>query len=127
MTYGDIIKRLEGAMGPDRELDWRIADALNIPSKWSDSTIWPPFMKGSAIDKEIPLFSSSIDASLALVERMLPDANCCGVEKDANGWNAYVSRNSVDTGHWLVEAATLTAPLAILLALFRALEAKEAA
>lgn len=121
----DIIKRLEEATGPDRIVDWCIADALDIPEKWPESTLCPPFMKGSEVDKQIPLFSSSIDAAITLVECLMPDANFT-LERRFRTTDGRVS------GHMLAAHVSggdyqkgPTLAIAILLSLFRALEAKE--
>lgn len=69
----------------------------------------------------------SIDAAVALVERVLPDANTVGVEKNPKRATGYVARNYVHSGHWMREADAATPPLAILAALLSALEQKESA
>ena len=75
---------------------------------------------------ELFAVGARLDAALALVERVLPAANCMGVERSPAGWTAYVSRNYVHDGHWLYEAeARPTAPLALLSALLRALEGEK--
>lgn len=50
----------------------------------------PPFMKGSRADKEIPSFTASIDAAVALAERVLP------------GWLPSISK-SIQRRYWYVE------------------------
>ncbi|MDR6900002.1 hypothetical protein [Rhizobium miluonense] len=69
----ELIAELEKAAGPSRDFDWRIAQITNLPEVWPETAFWPPFMAGSKFDKAIPLFTASIDAAVALVERMLPD------------------------------------------------------
>ncbi len=73
MTLPDLIDRLTMSEGPSRELDWRIAEQFNIPEEWRVLPMWPPFMKGSKFEKEIPAFTASIDAAIALKDRVLPD------------------------------------------------------
>ena len=142
--YTDIIERLEKATGPDRELDARIwaflagvkyvghyqpyADDSGrtqvvycVPPKRKTEVTNPPRMQHAE-----PV-TSSIDAAIALLEQIFPQENCYGFEKDPLGIAAFVSRNDVSSGHWFKEAYAPTAPLAILLATFRALEAQEAA
>ena len=61
-----LADRVEKLTGPDRETDWRIQEALGI-GKWPAIDIWPPFMKGSKVDKSIPAYTASIDAAMTLV------------------------------------------------------------
>jgi hypothetical protein len=70
----------------------------------------------------VPRYSGSIDAALALVERLLPDANTYGISKTPKEWEAFVSRNYVKEGHWLHEEQAPTGPLALLAALLSALK-----
>jgi hypothetical protein len=125
----DLIERVEKATGPDREIDYEIArtiegyanaptDLEGIQAADHGAGIWPD---GGQPGR----YTASLDAAIALVERVLPDANCYGVEKDPRSWIAHVSRNQVDSGHWLKEAEHKTAPLALLSALLRALSIKE--
>lgn len=104
----ELLERCKAATGPDRNTDAMLhhfaLDGVGT-GNWHDS----------------PRYTASVDASLALVERKLPDANCYGVEREPRGWTAYVSRNEVPSGHWLNEATGSTAPLAILCALLQAL------
>lgn len=65
--------------------------------------------------------TSSLDAAIAFVERVLPAANCHGYDKSPSGVTAYVSRNYVAEGHWMVAADHKTLALALLLAAFNAL------
>ena len=126
--YADIIARLEKAEDFDRDLDrdigivlmgWRYEEVegfgqmIYIP----DENAYYPDHPGSLT----PSITSSIDAAVALVERMLPDqAILLGYGQDAltKPW----ARISVPCGS--SHGATL--PLAILRALFRALDAQEA-
>ena len=107
--YADIIARLEKADGPDRGIDGAIAMVLGLMPNGDR-------------------YTASIDAAIALVERMLPlhsiqiDHECrkrTSIYKD-DGF-AMCSKPS----SWLSYADAPTAPLAILLALFRALDAQE--
>lgn len=113
----DLIERLEKASGPDRELDWRIAEKFDIPERWPTSALWPPFMPKSKYDKSIPSFTASIDAAVALVERVLP------------GWNWWlggIGRAAVDRKdpHSRFEAINASPAIALCLALLRAKEAR---
>ncbi|MDO6966938.1 hypothetical protein [Rhizobium alvei] len=119
--YTYIIDKLREATGPDRELDWRIADALDIPYPWVKTDRWPPFAKGSLLEKEIPAYTASIDACVALVERMLPGYDW-GFGRDAGAFSAGLSESFHSK---IIECFGPTLPLAILRALFQALEEKE--
>jgi len=128
MSYRDIIIRLEDAKGPDRELDWRIAETFDIPEKWVESTLWPPFMNGSPIDRKIPHYSASIDAAITLAEQMLPGMNNSVIKEGDNEFSAYIWPTSGPfTPEWKATGVKSSRSIAILLALFRALEAKELA
>lgn len=86
----DLAERCEKASGPDRELEWRIAEAIGV-GEWRQSTVWPPFMPGSKIDKAIPAYTASLDAAMTLV----PDQHSYGIEAytpDHNtlGWTVHL-------------------------------------
>lgn len=118
MTHADIIARLTAATGPDRDLD-RIIEC----SVWFDT---PQHIPLAIRDKwNAKPFTASVDACLALIERVLPGAyrattvlrqlpytgtrfRCEILDDSANGTGAHNCE-----------------PLALLLALFRALETQE--
>lgn len=134
MTIKELIERLEKAACQDRELDVAIAVAIDgyvLEKRERDRKLWlyreesGPRYYGRkdpeyGVSGEYPRLTSSIDATVALCERVLPEANCYGAAKDKTGWTAFVSRNNVASGHWLVEAEGPTAPIALLLAILRA-------
>jgi hypothetical protein len=127
MTYSEILARLETATGPDREIDARIAYAVD----WTVGGV--PFRKiCEEIDGEmywcgdLPPYTASLDAVVALIESELP------------GWWWQV--RSLAGGKFTAAAAEsprperqgkgsfgLTPPLALLTAAVRALADKEAA
>lgn len=145
MTYSDIIKRLEEATGPDRELDARIFCAANnmiweidgqrvVGIDRDDGNNWETIgyvdpgkysLNFTTYREDIPTYTSSLDATIAIVERMLP------------GWRKAIGEN-VHTGYWQGRVYRLrdddiferygchgTSPqLAMLIAMFRALEAE---
>ena len=148
----DVIERLEKADGPDREIDSYIYyDILGYcrhanrtySGAQSDTgfdcddcgaSSWGELGKfGQRLYDAPPNYTASVDAAIALTERMLPgwarsvskwhkgDATCvlteCHEEKDGLWWH-----NSHDL---VMEAGHKTEQLAILLALFKALLAKE--
>lgn len=134
MTIDGIIECLVNATGPARKVDVGIATAIDgyvLEKRKRDRKQWLyKIDDGSlharrrdpeyAIMGEYPRLTMSIDAVVSLCERVLPEANCYGVAKDKTGWTAFVSRNDVASGHWLVEADGQTAPIALLLAILRA-------
>jgi hypothetical protein len=87
-----LLERLEKATGPDREIDAAIYDALAREAgrvafkvkNWSTlpgsrlSRYHDGWLIGKASDDEyaddLPLYTASIDAAFALVERVLPGA-----------------------------------------------------
>jgi hypothetical protein len=68
-----LIEKPEGFETGSRELDWLIADATGHPSfARKIEGFWPPFNERSRADKDVPAYSTSLDAALALAERVLP-------------------------------------------------------
>lgn len=113
-----IPARLAAATGPDRELDLAIAQAL-VP----DVVVWlatkdAPFPGAPSTYWK---YTGSIDAVIALVERMLPGCGWHGggLPSSGDAWSAL--RPDGSGVEFSAEAPTL--PLAILKSLFYALEA----
>jgi len=132
----ELLERVKAATGPDSELADAVwlavipgAQRVNKMAQWpEENPIWEYFDPArNTYSRFIPNILGSIDAALALTERMLPAANCKGIEYDpSNGWCAYLSLNHVATGHWYKEAySASSAPLAILAALLSALIAQD--
>jgi len=111
--YSDIIKRLKAATGPDRELDFSI-EKFNLGDLGYVVDHWDTAQRHSIVAH----YTASIDAALELVERMLPG---WGVKVDTCGQAVLYAGGKSD---WYLEDAS-SPPLAILLALFCALEAQE--
>lgn len=135
--YADIIERLTEATGPDRELDAAIivaatpaegqGDDLITLRRTSESdecapgTYWRVSFSGKSLRTSYP-YTASIDAAVALVERLLP-----GCHRRSQNWN-YPPSYAVSIGPSYVDssyARHACEPIAILLALFRALQAQE--
>jgi hypothetical protein len=133
----DILKRLKAATGPSRELDARIHQALfpdqqiminggsvrhKMPAQYSTiATIsidtWQGDFEGLASMFFTERYTASIDAALALVDRMLPGHDyILGHTNEGLTIHAQLGPNEMCFGE--------TLPLAILTALFTALEAK---
>lgn len=134
----DLIARCERATGGDRELDVRLYAELLDDRDIIERETWitgrsrqPPHDECALgrIDPgkvqrnftaafhapEIPAYTSSIDAALALCERVLP------------GWWWHVSSTHCELHHPITRlkdrrASAKTAPLAIILAALKALE-----
>ena len=86
MTLSSLIKRLEEAEGPSRELDVAICWALDLePWAGTDEVLLAFFAKGSKMDKQTPALTGQVDAAISLAERVLPgwrhahDKRCDGV------------------------------------------------
>lgn len=123
----ELAAMLDAATGPSRELDWRI-EHIVVRSPVFDASshdFWPPFMVNSRADKGIPRYTASIDAALALVERLLPGWEW-DVELNQGVYFCTLIRLPVtaDEGMWCADAPT--APLAILKAMVAALMEREA-
>lgn len=76
----DLIKKLESLTGPDRDADWEVMQILDkVPSgavRTSDD--WYDVFREKRSDPRIkptsiPNYTSSVDAAIALAERVLPD------------------------------------------------------
>lgn len=101
----DLLERVKAASGPDRELDGEVHDFAT-----------------QTVEQYAPAYTASVDAALALVERLLP------------GWNWHLNRlgqpraviNDGPKAQFECWDNT-TLPLAILAALLTALQAAPAA
>lgn len=67
-----LIERLEKLERPSRDADWRVEQVLVRPEAFPETALWPPFMVGSKFERSIPSYTASLDAAVALVERVLP-------------------------------------------------------
>lgn len=118
----DLITWMEAESGPSREMDFAI-HALFFPGVKSIITYDPDLPHGfgkdplsQALDPR-PAYTASIDAALALVERVQPGCDW-GIDKTDEG----------DPEEWFDAVVGegfsqhRTAPLAILLALLRSIE-----
>lgn len=88
MTPG-LIERLEVAGEGSRELDWRIADLTGHPSfERKVEGLWPPFAERSRSDNAIPAYTTSLDAALALAERVLDSKSALHLLADLLSYEA---------------------------------------
>lgn len=151
MSYSEIIDRLEKAEGADRELDarvallagdfklrehdsrWAVFDAPFDPGKWAAAS-------GCKSDQEaietlatflsLKPYSASLDATVALVERMLP--GCYRASGKTAAYPGMIPGSPAEkffasVGDWGEPTRSYhdVEPIALLLALFRALSAQE--
>lgn len=138
MTLDELIERVERAIGADRKIDAAISEIVGLPQAFfaGHGVAWedvdgPEFYLdhaswgGEGSMWTAPLFTSSLDAIVGLIEAKLPEANCYGVEKDLTEWIAFVKRDGFGRGDaWLFETYHATsAPLALCAAFLKALRA----
>lgn len=131
----NILKRLKAAKGPSRELDaviWCFETSTTFDGLHTEYLNGRPMRVLSYIDEHgdarteasYANYTASIDAALALVERMLPNA-LWRIEKhkDPLGSTDKIYRATAGIAGEQESAYGKTAPIAILIALFSALEA----
>lgn len=135
MTKADLselVERLRKATGPDRELDaaiWLVDEGYEKRGGFNPSTVfWTQVQDGFAMEgnspmRSVPKFTASVDAALALVERVLP------------GWrHAHEKRTNGTCIAWVdaaddepcIPSIAETIPLAILLSALTAIQSKGA-
>jgi hypothetical protein len=140
--YVHIIERLEKATGPSRDLDCMVWAALNPQANVKEVSpaygnerktrimfTLPP-KRTELVTKDIGEFqdafdwTSSLDTSIELVDMMLPGC-IWTIERDAC-WVRVISGDDVNEYQgFLLEPVGNCTPIAILIAMFRALEASE--
>ncbi len=153
-----LVELVERATGPDRILDAQIARdvaGLCLHGCWHSegpdgdrgrvcddcgADSWGNLGKhGQRLNDPLPTYTASIDAALALMERVLPnhswggeqtgvrtgERNYLGLHRYTDGFKAHVTKKSA-LRPMPVVASALTAPLAIILATLRALSSQEA-
>jgi hypothetical protein len=127
MQIEALIERLEGLQGPDREVDdaifWHFSEWENIGGWWRRHKTTGKEERYSYTSP--PAYSASLDAAIALVEKVLPgwsgDIDICRPIADSgklgarlfppgDGWQNYAGEGS-------------SSAIALLLAMFRALAA----
>lgn len=85
MNLLELAGMVEHAANGSRELDWHVAEALGHEAFARTSSIWPPFMDGSAMDRSIPAYTASIDAAMTLVPKgWWWSVGDCSVSSDAS-------------------------------------------
>lgn len=151
--YSELLSRIEQASGPDREIDAYI-DVLLFGGEtvWKQANytmeMYPASRRasknhiGGFANEHVPLYTASLDATVALVERMLPGCEICLTDVHPDflrpgepkhlvelmcglkwvKYDAYPEPKYETTGSGKANSR----PLALLTALFRALSAREA-
>lgn len=117
-TLRELQERLAKASGPDRELDFLIANALyQIGGEaWGYAACDVHPENGP----EVIRLTASLDAAMALVERVLPEW-CCSAIKTPGGCEGYIWRVGQIGAH---EGTAPTPALALLSAMLSALSNK---
>ena len=142
-----LIERLEGATGPDREIDvWLWALSEKVDLEWQGTTLvagyhgvvgWCDPGKLSRNFRtnrdtrgpgSIPPFTASIDAAVTFAERVLPGCYI-GVQQNKwprdherdRTWTACIDVHELD---YYTESDAKTAPIALLIVALRALQAQ---
>ena len=117
-----LISRVAAAQGPDREIDFAVGETVLGLKRCNEE------LPAGGLCKEVheaDHYTASLDAAVAMVERVLPNANCDGIERLRDLFIGYVGRSYCpDEEQWHVEAEHKTRPLALLLAALRAIEAQ---
>lgn len=122
-ALADLKVRVDAATGPDRELDIQIVGTIREGAPLSEDRLGGLRTGFEPYDAVWPHVTSSLDAALALVERVLPGW----------GWHCSSPRRGLAFEGVLIDFAPIhtvrtgygaTAPLALLSALLSALIAK---
>jgi hypothetical protein len=117
----ELLERVEKATGPDRDIDFDLAELLDefafVPT-FGMAGNWYKRPVQYGLTTDVPAYTASIDAAVALVGKVLP------------GWSWVVGRNDTDSEHMCImgdspqnefESEGSSPPLAILAAMLRAL------
>lgn len=136
-NFEDLLTRVRNATGPDREWDAEIASALGFPIEWKQANYTMetyPVITWSDTREPCPQFTASIDAALALVERVLPGWHGALTWLPDHGPNDASFACEIGPMDWSGDGPPDniighgdSMPLAILAALLTALIAKEGA
>lgn len=112
MTIDDLITDLEKATEPSPDLDAKLFCAVSpSPFEYYPGdcvlAVLGGFRARVELD-EIPPYTSSLDRAL---EIPMSGGNCYGFDGGPRGFDAFVSLNNVEAGHWLVEGSHPTSPV----------------
>ena len=137
----DLIKRLEEAETGSWVLDAAItayfaaAEVRPYPPqtdfgpsfKWQFWSEDGKHFLGNESKFPVYAWTTSINCAIEKAKQVLPEMNCYGFDCDPVGADAYVSRNNVQSGHWVIAAEAKTPALALCIATIRAYEAGKTA
>lgn len=112
LSPSDLRERVAAATGSDRELDadlwWRFDErsseyyfnrgSMGLPQKRDHSKPMPVGLGRCAVRAMAPAYTASVDAALALIERVLPDAKVFLVNWPGGdlAWAARLTRDYQD-------------------------------
>lgn len=125
MTSPDLIERLEKAEGGSRELDVAICCAVHDGPDWAKEAYFP--LKGGiglytngkgGPGLTAPCYTTSLDAALALAERVLPDARA--QINTGTGWVRLLTADGRYDYGFFASARAATPALAMCIALLKA-------
>lgn len=116
----ELIAKIEKANGPSKELDFEIAKALGLTVTRRDKS--QKLSKNYEYWEDQQPFTASIDSAVALVERAMPKNG--GIDLFLRQGSVKAVIYESEMGDDEAVATRSTAPLALLLALLRALSAK---
>lgn len=122
-----LLSRLEAATGPDRELDHRLQGILVNDGNFGHYAGLEEWVTaGMEFGWNTPAYTASIDAAIALVEQVLtgPEEPTFSLDHASFGANWTCEFHWFINPAWHSRADMPTAPLAILIALLRALSAR---
>ena len=125
--YTSILTALRAATGPSRELDEAVATALGYPitaGQRNYTMDWFPVIHWHGTHEPCPEWTGSIDSALTLVGEKLPGFDWHLSTSDDKSFCFWLRCVMQGFDMDVIEYAP-TAPLAILVALFSALEAEE--
>lgn len=130
-----LLADVEGARGPDRLLDARVGSLLLphgarhcLPNEMCPGQVLQHFPRGRMNVWTTPSYTASLDAALALVERVLPGWRRCleEVEPGARWWAGVKPPDDTTSGYRGDRFAYAPTPaLALCAALLRALQTQE--
>lgn len=137
----DLLVRVEAASGADRELDgdlWWVLDhasaqhyfntgALGLPREYPATLPIPAGLGRAGVQAMAPKFTVSLDAALALVERVLPSAHVSlySIGAPWSRWQArVVTEHDGDELVTWFDAVAATPARALLVAMLNALLSK---
>jgi hypothetical protein len=134
MTMGELITRLEGAEGPDRDIDVAVMNAL-CPRADDEKVLFMDKLRQArwgwlgepatdiAYFIEAPKLTSSVDAAIALAEKVLPPFTTISLDIIQAGKFHSAKIDKESEGEACGDHLT-TPAIALCLAIIRALQAK---